>query len=153
MASSFSGTDIMKCGSPSTAEANHWYLYSDTQVQSSTWTFNVVMLELLMLRTSPCTSWMASSVQSILQRNDRVPRKLLPIPQKELHPFPPHLSQVNDIYPVSPNHCEIWHMDWRFRMATSKCWSLRAMKVQLRAGSSYREQAVTNTESRNGKED
>lgn len=40
MASFFCGTDIMKCGSPSTVKANHWCLYSDTQGQSSTWTFN-----------------------------------------------------------------------------------------------------------------
>lgn len=36
MASSFCGTDMMKCGSPSTVKASHSYLYSDAQGQSST---------------------------------------------------------------------------------------------------------------------
>lgn len=106
MASSFCGTDMMKCGSPSTVKANHGYLYS--QAQSSTWTFNVVTTELLMLGpagTGSCRSCIPSLVQLILQRSGGFPRKLLPSPQRELQPFPPHLSQKRDIYP-GPLDCE-----------------------------------------------
>lgn len=52
MASSFCGTDIMKCGSPSTVKASHRYLYSDAQVQSSTRTLKTMVVYPLIVGSS-----------------------------------------------------------------------------------------------------
>lgn len=123
MASSFCGTDIMKCGSPSTVKANHRYLYCDTQVQSSAPTFNVVATELQMLGTS--RNWPLHKLCAQLSPAHPPaewwgPKEAATSPQSELRPFPPHHSQVCDIHPAFLDYCKIWHVDCKVRMATSK---------------------------------
>lgn len=133
MASSFCGTDIMKCGSPSTVRANHCYLYSDTQVRSSGPTFNVVATELLMLGTS--RNWSLHKLYAQLSSAHPPvewwgPKEAATTPQSELRPFPHHIIPRYVTY--------ILHFLTTAKFGTwivGLGWlPLRAMKVLPRAG-------------------
>lgn len=106
MASSFCGTDIMKCGSPSTVKASHRYLYCDAQVQSSTWTLKIVVVDPLIVGSS--RNWLLHKLYD--QLSPAHPSNRVRMSQRSCY----HISKVNyNLLPHNfPGVCHLSYDPW-----------------------------------------